>query len=767
MSLPEENRKLQNLIAQRKRVINGLPHLYGFPWYKWAREFFESTNKINLMVAGNQLSKSSTQIRKCIHWATATELWTQLWKETPKMFWYLYPSKDLLQIEWEQKWKKEFMPRDEFKDHPKYGWEEKSRDGYISEIKFKSGVSVYFKTYMQQVSLLQGGTCFVAGTLISTPKGLVPIEDLRIGDWVETRYGARRIINTMQREAAVIERKFSNDTVLRGTPDHPFITNNGEINFDSLTSRDKCPTVRTWKLQKKLYCLRVKFLRAFRWKKIFGEKIIFTIHSGVNFMLNYGKSITNQKFLKGLISTIKTLTHWITGLKIWNVLPKRSIREFINWKNGKVKSIKILFATTAVKNSYRAVRSLLQIDTVHRNVGAPKKNFFACVAELLFWQEQTLGECTVQSSAPIDHMLGKSTVYNLTVEEYPEYFANGILVHNCHAIFTDEEAPIELFDELMFRLAATGGYFHMVFTATLNQEFWRCAMEEIGTPFETLTTAKKFQISMYDCLKYADGTPSPWTRERIKQIKETCRSENEIKRRVYGRFIKEDDLKYPSFDKHKNVIEPVWENPPRDWSIYTGVDIGSGGAGHPAAMVFVAVDPEYKNALVYKGWKGNKGEVTTAEDILERYKMLRGKDKPILQSYDWAAKDFYTHAARRGETFTPAEKAKAFGEDTLNSLFKSGKLKIFNTTELQLLAHELSSLPKEQDKRHAVDDFSDALRYAISRIPFDWAGAKEDEKEVFTVESEIEQRRKMFEDDSKKVHDDIMEEIEEINALCG
>ena len=44
-------------------------------------------------------------------------------------------------------------------------------------------------------------------------------------------------------------------------------------------------------------------------------------------------------------------------------------------------------------------------------------------------------------------------------------------------IFCDEELPISLFPELSARLIATDGYFSMVFTATLGQEYWRLTME--------------------------------------------------------------------------------------------------------------------------------------------------------------------------------------------------------------------------------------------------------------------------------------------------
>jgi len=135
-----------------------LPHLYGYPWYKWAKSFFESTNPVNLLCAANQISKSSTQIRKCIDWATDKSKWPDLWSTTPRQFWYLYPTSDVSTIEFLKKWEPEFMPRDEFKNSIDYGWKAEKQRGQLKAIHFNSGVSVYFKSYSQDVHHLQAGT---------------------------------------------------------------------------------------------------------------------------------------------------------------------------------------------------------------------------------------------------------------------------------------------------------------------------------------------------------------------------------------------------------------------------------------------------------------------------------------------------------------------------------------------------------------------------------------------------------------------------------
>ena len=67
------------------------------------------------------------------------------------------------------------------------------------------------------------GECFVAGTLVSTPKGLVPIEQLNIGDEVYTQTGTRPVTQTyVMPSQNLLEVEFENGTTLRCTPGQQF-----------------------------------------------------------------------------------------------------------------------------------------------------------------------------------------------------------------------------------------------------------------------------------------------------------------------------------------------------------------------------------------------------------------------------------------------------------------------------------------------------------------------------------------------------------------
>jgi len=479
----ELKQKKLKLLEKRQALKKGLPHIYAFPWYSWARQYYESQNKINLLCAANQISKSSTQIRKVIDWATDTDKWEERWPGlTPNLFWYFYPSGELTETEYETKWK-QFLPSGKYKDDPRYGWKEIRKKGEIKGIKFNSGIRLEFKTYMQKIANLQAGSVF--------------------------------------------------------------------------------------------------------------------------------------------------------------------------------------------------------------------------------------------------------------------------------GIWCDEEMPMHFYDELMNRLNATDGYFHMVFTATLGQDFWRRTLEPEEHEKEELIGALKMQISMYDCMEYEDGTPSFWTEERINRVIAKCKNAAEILRRVYGKFILSAGRKYAKFDikKHYKPGGPV----PDDWMVVVGVDIGSGGeTGHPAAITWTAVHPNRRKARVIAGWRGD-GVETDNRDIFEKYlEMRRELDiSPMQMYYDWAAKDFGTISAAAGLPFEKAEKSHVIGEDVINTLFGNDMMTIDSDKgdELHKLAMELASLKQNTPLTKAKNDFADSFRYSVSKFFFDWGfitGRKPDtpkkEEEIPTdpMKREVYERRKTF-----------------------
>lgn len=449
-------------MEEQLEIREGLPHLYGWDWYEWAWEFFTSRNKVRLLTAGNQLSKSSTQIRGIINWATDEKLQRELWSRKPNLFWYLYPTKDTGTVEFYTKWVPEYLPRGKYQKHSQYGWEaEFDLQKKIYAIHFLSGVSIYFKSYSQDVSSLQAGSVY----------------------------------------------------------------------------------------------------------------------------------------------------------------------------------------------------------------------YVAC----------------------------------------------------------DEELPAYLYDEVKFRLAATDGYFSMVFTATLGQEFWRLAMEPKEYEKEKFPNAWKRQVSAYDCLFYRNRKPSPWTIQRIERLVSECKSEAEVKKRVEGKFTKAEDMLFHAYIEGTHLTAEM-DIPFAGNYVGVGVDIGSGSqskTSHPAAIVFIIVDKSFTRGIIFKSWRGDD-VATTSGDIFDKYIDMKGSMSPLFRVYDYASGEFGIIAQRGNEYFSRAIKSIDKGLETVNTLFSYNALKIYKEDiGNQKLSVELSSLTKKDIDTPGgnKDDLASALRYLIMEIPWDWdkiLGTKKD-----------------------------------------
>ena len=331
----------------------------------------------------------------------------------------------------------------------------------------------------------------------------------------------------------------------------------------------------------------------------------------------------------------------------------------------------------------------------------------------------------------------------------------------------DEEAPEEIINECLARLRATRGYFNQVFTATRGLQVWYRAMECIGTSEEMFPNAWKRSISMRDCQYYEDGTPSQWTDARIKEAESFCTSQSEILKRIDGRFVKDEGRKYLAFDPDKAVTNAS-EKIPSNWRYYAGVDIGSGGRGRSAgAVVIVAVSPELDRGRVVRTWRGDHEE-TTARDILEHYKKLREGLIITQACYDYQSREFGLIASRSGEPILSADKQRNSGEQIINTLFQSGALTIDEGVyDNRKLVTELMSVPAGDKNRKYQDDLTDALRYVIKLIPWDFNKIApnlrvEEEKEdvphvQWTAEEytawEIKQRRGEMSDDGRPKDD--------------
>ncbi len=295
----------------------------------------------------------------------------------------------------------------------------------------------------------------------------------------------------------------------------------------------------------------------------------------------------------------------------------------------------------------------------------------------------------------------------------------------------DEELPEKLWDEIMVRTSARAGLgsglVATVFTATLGQDFLYRTMERQGEDDEKFPEAFKRQVSLYDCLSYADGTPSQiFTKERIENdIIPMYSTDNEIKRRVWGRFIKDSGLLYGEFNQTLNT-ETFDKDVIEGWQVYVGIDYGSGGVhGHPSAIAFVAVDDTFTNAKCFHIWKNEKEATgysrTTQADLLKKYlELIKTLNIEPHTYYDWHATDLGIIALRDGINMLPANKNYEHGVGLMNSLFRTRQLQIYTgpgsgcTSDV---IQEMQTVSTETLKKNRKDDCADALRYALSSCP--------------------------------------------------
>lgn len=88
---------------------------------------------------------------------------------------------------------------------------------------------------------LEDQLCIAEGEMIATAAGPVPIERVRVGDLVHTRIGLRRVVKAMKTGDAepILSLRLSNGAELRATPNHPIYTlEHGFIRLDAIACGD-------------------------------------------------------------------------------------------------------------------------------------------------------------------------------------------------------------------------------------------------------------------------------------------------------------------------------------------------------------------------------------------------------------------------------------------------------------------------------------------------------------------------------------------------
>jgi len=326
--------------------------------------------------------------------------------------------------------------------------------------------------------------CFVAGTMILTPQGYVPIERMREGDSVVTPRGVHTIVKVHATTTNMLTTvQFDNGKTLTGKGAHKIFTwDSGWVALENLTKYNVIESDSTWRLVlwqllQKLYTTVSPFTFKHHVATISqGERLsmndFFTVESGLT---------PTDKFQKIIASIMLTAIGRIMTCRILSVCPQE-ITQSSTCKNGlRIRNLygRILRAYKRLKSpqshgtnllkDWRGTQSMAKqlgmigAQWMHHVSNAVQRTRHSFHPDLSFALGRALNDTRI---SPIDtkpnlqyargvekpistpHInpgrpnvaLDPATtsykaqdveVYNLTLDFENVYYANGILVQNC------------------------------------------------------------------------------------------------------------------------------------------------------------------------------------------------------------------------------------------------------------------------------------------------------------------------------------------------
>lgn len=288
--------------------------------------------------------------------------------------------------------------------------------------------------------------CISKGELISTTKGQIPIEDIKVGDLVYTNLGIDEVTDTWSKgESNLIKLTFTDGSSIKCTPDHKIYTNNrGFIEARLLTHSDTFDTLSVWK-KKKLY-IKELFLDA---TQTLRDLVIGNIIGPLGIILkevylvyiDMYTSVKKALFPRGGIYITSTITRAIMNQVI---LKRYLLKNIINYTRGIAQKSKkkiwiesdtLLKLGTLVKKARSGIHRIVKECGIicHRSLKIVKyvnKN-------MKFLRRVVTRVNTATKTVRLLHSedVGKGLVYDLTTKKYNRFYVNGKLVHNCMRYF--------------------------------------------------------------------------------------------------------------------------------------------------------------------------------------------------------------------------------------------------------------------------------------------------------------------------------------------
>jgi phage terminase large subunit len=270
--------------------------------------------------------------------------------------------------------------------------------------------------------------CFVGSTLITTINGDVPINQIKVGDLVLTSQGYKKVLKTFNNGVKQVN-KYS-------------------MQFDTFsvslcsTKEHKIKTDKEWRKISELQKEDVLY----QYKYSMGKSINFTMVKDIlveaqrDCMLKFG-NIAKGKYQRDTMFTMLMETRTIIALKTLILFMQICILGLRVKRDSKIILSGLKTFTQKVlrkqKNGTNQTKVENGTKNTEKNVGLIEniKNWFVKFVAKNTKQDIQEFQNTAIQTAKLQHLdVGESwneIVYDIMVEDCHEYFANGILVHNC------------------------------------------------------------------------------------------------------------------------------------------------------------------------------------------------------------------------------------------------------------------------------------------------------------------------------------------------
>lgn len=267
--------------------------------------------------------------------------------------------------------------------------------------------------------------CFIGETLVLTDKGNMPIKDIKPGCMVLTMNGYRKVLVTSCREAEVIT-KYG----LTGTPNHPFITPNGIVEFKDITDETE---VYIWK--EKLLSIKAKNIIGIQNQK--EDNIESTSGNMISLKSRQSRYIDKSTLTR--MGVFQKAIKFITKTEIRSTTILKTLKHFQSLNTG----ISTLCQKRKGKKEEKGKRYLAisinggkNIQKKHMNLRLrmernPEMSLANGGKQILSYIKSNLKTVldTYQPDKSLDTQI--KMVYNLLIDSDYNYFANNVLVHNC------------------------------------------------------------------------------------------------------------------------------------------------------------------------------------------------------------------------------------------------------------------------------------------------------------------------------------------------